>query len=116
LTIRFLMDVHVPRAITDGLRRRGVEVITAQEDGSGQIPDAALLDRAHELGAVLVTCDVDFLSEARDRRLLGRHFASILFAHQQGIDIGGCVDDLALFATAATPAECRDQVFYLPLR
>ena len=25
------MDVHVPRAITNGLRRRGVQVVTAQE-------------------------------------------------------------------------------------
>jgi hypothetical protein len=28
------MDVHVPAAITAGLRRRGIDVLTSQEDGS----------------------------------------------------------------------------------
>jgi hypothetical protein len=29
--IKFYMDEHVPRAVTDGLRRRGVDVLTTQE-------------------------------------------------------------------------------------
>ncbi len=29
--IRFYMDQHVPRAVTLGLRRRGVDVLTTQE-------------------------------------------------------------------------------------
>jgi hypothetical protein len=28
------MDHHVQRAVTEGLRRRGVDVVTALEDGS----------------------------------------------------------------------------------
>ena len=31
--IKFYMDEHVPRAVTAGLRRRGVDVVTAQEAG-----------------------------------------------------------------------------------
>src|SRR5207302_1334872 len=34
VSIRFYMDVHVPRAITEGLRLRGIDVVTAQEDGA----------------------------------------------------------------------------------
>jgi hypothetical protein len=30
------MDVHVPWAMTTELRLRGVNVVTAQEDGAGQ--------------------------------------------------------------------------------
>ena len=37
MSVSFLMDVHVQSAITTGLRRRGVDVLTAQEDG----PDSA---------------------------------------------------------------------------
>jgi hypothetical protein len=44
------MDHHVPRAITEGLRLRGIDVITAYEDGASDIDDSALLDRAGELG------------------------------------------------------------------
>jgi len=33
MAIALYMDVHIPKAITVGLRLRGVEVLTAQEDG-----------------------------------------------------------------------------------
>jgi len=31
------MDVHVPRAVTMGLRLRAIDVLTAQEDGAAQL-------------------------------------------------------------------------------
>jgi predicted nuclease of predicted toxin-antitoxin system len=31
--LKFYMDEHVPKAVTEGLRRRGVDVITVQELG-----------------------------------------------------------------------------------
>jgi len=49
------MDVHVRRAVTDGLRLRQVDVLTAQEDGASALPDAALLSRGQALGRVLFT-------------------------------------------------------------
>lgn len=33
MSVAFYMDEHVPRAISVGLRLRGVDVLTAQEDG-----------------------------------------------------------------------------------
>jgi len=45
MSSRFFMDVHVPYAITI-VRLLGVDVLRAQEDGSGKLEDAALLDRA----------------------------------------------------------------------
>ncbi len=39
MSLRFYMDVHVPQAITDELRRRGVDVLTAQEDGQAEAED-----------------------------------------------------------------------------
>jgi hypothetical protein len=57
MRVRLYMDVHVHRAVTEGLRLRGVEVLTAQEDGTPQYEDPALLDRATQLGRVLFTQD-----------------------------------------------------------
>jgi hypothetical protein len=54
------MDVHVPQAITDQLRRRGVDVLTAIEDDSAQLGDEALLEHASSLGRVLFTQDIRF--------------------------------------------------------
>jgi hypothetical protein len=52
VSVTLYMDVNVRQAVTDGLRLRGVEVLTAQEDGSRELEDDALLDRATELGYV----------------------------------------------------------------
>lgn len=56
------MDVHVPRSVTNGLRRRGVDVLTAQEDGAAEFTDPQLLDRATELGRAFYTQDDDLLA------------------------------------------------------
>ena len=55
MSVRLYMDVHVRRAVTAGLRLRGVDVLTAQEDGNRELLDPELLDRATELGRVLFT-------------------------------------------------------------
>ena len=44
MTIVLYMDVHVRRAISDGLRRGGVDVLTAQDDGCARLSDPELLD------------------------------------------------------------------------
>ncbi len=46
MTVRLYMDEHVPRAITAGLRRRGGDVVTAQDNGRRHTPDPEVLDRA----------------------------------------------------------------------
>lgn len=61
MTLAFYMDEHVPRPITVGLRLRGVDVLTAQEDEHRETDDAALLDRAAELGRVMFSFDADML-------------------------------------------------------
>ena len=44
--ISLYMDEHVPRAITIGLRLRGVDVLSVQEDNFAGKSDSELLDRA----------------------------------------------------------------------
>jgi Domain of unknown function (DUF5615) len=53
MPVSIYMDVHVPRAITVELRRRVVDVLTAQDDGAARLPDPELLDRSSALGRVL---------------------------------------------------------------
>jgi len=54
MAIKLYMDQNVPRAITIGLRLREVDVTTAYEDGNSSLDDPELLDRASELGRVLL--------------------------------------------------------------
>lgn len=55
------MDEHVPRAVTEGLRRRGVDVTTVQEAGLQAATDHQHLERADQEGRVVFTQDADFL-------------------------------------------------------
>lgn len=110
------MDVHVPRAITDGLRLRRADVLTAQRDGAAQLTDAELLDRATALGRVLFTRDADLLAEAVQRQRASRQFAGMIYAHQLHVTVGQCVADLELAATIGEPAELANRIYYLPLR
>lgn len=109
------MDVHLPSAITDECRLRNVDVLTAQEDGARQFSDSDLLDRATELGRILVTQDTDFLAEASARMRSGRSFMGVIYAAQTSIRIGTFVDDLELIAKADDPAHWVNRVVYLPL-
>jgi predicted nuclease of predicted toxin-antitoxin system len=113
--IRLYMDVHVPGAITRALRQRGVDVVTAQEDGARRFLDDRLLDRATELGRVVLTQDDDLLAEAAGRQRSGEVFAGVLYIHQRDLRIGPCVDDLQLIAEVMTPEEMANWVQYLPL-
>jgi len=109
------MDVHVRWAITTGLRRRGVDVLTAQEDGAARFEDSALLDRATQLGRILVSQDVDLLQEAARRQATGQRFSGVVYSHQLRITVGQAIRDLELLATIYEPADLENRVEYLPL-
>lgn len=47
-------------AVADGLRLRGVDVLTAQEDETTELQDPQLLNRATQLGRVFFTQDKGF--------------------------------------------------------
>lgn len=115
MSIALYMDVHVHRAITDGLRLRGVDVLTAQEDDRRQEPDKAILDRSTQLQRVLFSQDEDLLIEADRRQREAVPFAGVIYSHQLRVTIGMCVRDLELIAKAAGPEDMVNRVEYLPL-
>ena len=114
MPLAFYMDHHVPHAITLGLRLRGVEVLTAYEDGTSELDDAPLLDRAGELGRVLFTRDDDLLAEAARRQRGDIPFQGVIYAHQLRVSIGRCVQDLELIAKAGEPDDLRNGIMFLP--
>lgn len=116
MSVTLYMDVNVRQAVTDGLRLRGVEVLTAQEDGSRELEDDALLDRATELGYVLFTQDDDLLREAAQRQERGEAFVGVIYAHQLKVTVGQCVRDLEVLALVGNPEDFANRVEYLPLR
>src|SRR5258708_35856982 len=109
------MDQHVPKAISVGLRLRGVDVLTAYEDSAAELSDPHLLDRAQQLQRVLFTQDDDLLREASRRQQDRNSFPGIIYAHQLHVSIGTCVHDLELIAKIGAPADLINQIQFLPL-
>ena len=90
-------------------------MITAYQDGTSELDDAGLLDRAGELTRVLFTRDDDLLAEATNRQREGIPFHGVVYAHQLQVSIGKCVEDLEFIAKVGEPVDLMDQVFFLPL-
>jgi predicted nuclease of predicted toxin-antitoxin system len=110
------MDVHVPGPVTEGLRIRGIAVLTAQEDGQGRTADPELMDRATALGNALVSQDPDLLAEARMRQQTGQAFSGLIYVRQQTLSYGKFIADLELMGACLDSAEMQNQVQFLPLR
>jgi len=115
VSLRLYMDVHVQRPITVGLRLRGIDALTAQEDGSDTLEDADLLQRCTVLGRPIFTRDDDFLREAT--KCLRSHviFSTVVYAHQLRASIGQCIEDLEIFAAVASDEEATNRIIFLPL-
>ncbi|MDB5290446.1 MAG: hypothetical protein JWL69_1687 [Phycisphaerales bacterium] len=110
------MDENVRGAVTNGLRARGVDVLTVQEDGRVGDADPDVLDRAGELGRVVFTQDADFLAEGTRRQRAGIQFVGVVYAHHLRVSVARCIDNLELIAGALDLAEFAGRVEYLPLR
>jgi len=109
------MDVHVPAGVSEGLRRKRIDVRTAQEDSAGQISDEELLTRATAIGRVLFTQDSDFLEIAARWQRQGITFDGVLFA-PQGTPMGRMIEDAELCLAGMTVDEFQNRLIHLPLR
>jgi hypothetical protein len=114
--LAFLMDHHIHSAITDGLRRRGIDVLTAFEDGRAKAGDEELLQRAAFLKRIFVSQDQDLLRLTAAWQRAGREFAGVAFGIQEDLDIGRTIEYLELIAHAMSAEEIRNRVEYIPSR
>ena len=115
MSVVLYMDENVPRQITTGLRLRGIDVLTVQEDSRTGISDPEVLDRATELKRILFSRDDDLLAIANKRQQQGQFFYGVIYSHPQRSSIGDCIRDLELIATVCDVEDCINQVQYLPM-
>ncbi len=95
---------------------RGINVLTAQEDGMEEADDPELLDRATSLQRVLFSQDQDLLVETSRRLSNGIHFSGLIFLRQHRISAGQTIADLELICNASDPADLANWIEYLPLK
>lgn len=102
------MDEHVHPAVTAGLQRRGANVLTAQEVGLIDTPDADHLRFAKEQGRVIFTQDSDFLR----LHAAGFDHAGIVYV-RQNTPVGQIVRGLMLIFRILAPEDMKNHVEFL---
>jgi hypothetical protein len=107
--IRFHLDENVPSAITEGLRRRGVDATTTPEAGLIGAGDEKQLDYAASDDRILVTCDTDFL-RLHDR---GIPHAGIAFSPKGQRTIGELIRGLLMISECLSAKEMKNHVEFL---
>lgn len=115
MSLRLYMDHHVKAAITIELRKRGVDVITALEDGASEFNDEALFERATALGRALFSQDRDLLEIAHRWLEAGHEFSGLIYAHQLRVSVGQAVGDLELLTQVLDSEDMTNQVVFMPL-
>lgn len=113
--LRYYMDHHVQAAVTAGLRGRGIDCLTTEEDGARLWDDARILQRATDLNRVLFSQDVDLLAIAAAWMNQGRPFCGLVYGRQLQLTIGQAVRDLELIALTLQADEIRNSVMHIPL-
>jgi predicted nuclease of predicted toxin-antitoxin system len=109
LGLRLYVDECVDARITAGLRRRGIDVVTAAEVQLLGAVDAEHLSRATSLGRVLVSADTDFLQLcASDTSSPG-----LIFIVPES-PVGPVVRAIDLIATALEPEEMTNRIEWVP--
>jgi hypothetical protein len=106
--VAFYMDEHVPEAVTEGLRRRGVEVLTVQEAQRCAADDDQHREIAAKEGCVIFTQDADFLRF----HAAGIPHRGIVYAPQH-TPIRSIVQGLMLIHNVLTPEDMANHVEFL---
>ena len=107
--IRYFFDQHMHSAVANGLRLRGVDVLTAQDAGRCGMDDHDQLQFATSEKRVMVTHDPDFLALAAS----GVQHAGIAWCHATKYSIGELIQALDLLHGVLDRDDMKNQVEYL---
>jgi predicted nuclease of predicted toxin-antitoxin system len=102
------MDERVPTAVTEGLRRRGVDVLTVQEANLRSASDNEQLAFARDQERVVFTQDADLLR----LHAVGARHAGVVYTHQH-IPVGEIIRGLMLIFEVLEPADMVDRVEFV---
>ncbi|HUQ94657.1 MAG TPA: DUF5615 family PIN-like protein [Bryobacteraceae bacterium] len=109
MPVTFHLDEHIPPALADALRSRGIDVTTTADAGLMGAEDREHLAFAVNAGRIVVTQDVDFLrlhAEAVPH-------VGIAYWHPRARSLGEVLRRLVLIHATLSPEEMQTRVEYL---
>jgi hypothetical protein len=107
--VQFFMDQHFPGPVSRGLRRHGINVLTAQDAGRCGKTDLEQLEFATADQRVIASFDSDFLALHRS----GVQHAGIAWCPEQKYSIGQLIQALLLLHGVLDREAMRNHVEYL---
>jgi hypothetical protein len=102
--------------VTEALRPRGVDGLTAQEDDAALLADPEILLRASALRRVLVSQDSDLIAEARRKLANAEPVAGGRCVHPLRWTVGRRVEASTAMALVGEPEDAADRAETLPRR
>ena len=107
--MKFYLDEHIPKGVVEGLRRRGVDVLTVQEaDRSGDSDEKQLAFATRE-GRVLVTFDDNFLRLDAS----GIPHTGVVFSQTGRRTVGELIESLMLIANVIESNEMKNHIEFI---
>jgi hypothetical protein len=105
--LKLYADSHIPKAVTNQLRAKGVDIVRCQEVGMTDAKDQSHLEYAVREGRAVVTGDKDFLRLHAEWQAAGRKHEGIFYVqpavrHLGKGAIGVMVRALAFYHEAVT--------------
>ena len=113
MKIKIYADENVNGAIVNGLRRRGIEVLSTHEAGNIGITDEDQLEYAVAQQACLFTHDDDLLTIADHWQKIGKEHSGIIFVHQERLTIGEIIRRVKLIVDILSPEEMKNHIEFL---
>ena len=113
MPLRLYADECVDGRIVAGLRRRGIDVVTAAEEGLLSASDVDQMNRASALARTVVTADQDFLVIAADLQARDVTFPGVLYI-LQGTPLGEAIRAIADAAEVLDPDDMSNWVEWIP--
>ena len=107
-----LADEHVKSGIVEGLRRRGVDIVTVQELGLNETDDEVLLTEATRQGRLMLSCDADFLAIHDEWLNTARPHAGIIYWPQSRA-IGEAIRRIFQFVASTDSDQAANNVKFL---
>lgn len=118
MTVQFVTDEHIARALIAGLQRKfeDIDIVRVQDVGLRTMDDPTILQWAADQRRALITHDIRTMPDfAHQRVAAGLPMPGVLVVPTV-MPIGAAIDELAVVAAASDPEEWANRVVYLPLR
>ena len=121
--LKFYTDSHIPKAVADQLRAKGVDIVRCQDVGMANADDLPHLEYATRERRVIVTGDEDYSRLHAEWQAAGREHVGIILVKSKTMQhprrVGILVSELLFFhdavegGAATVERDFRNQVRYI---